>query len=160
MAYVRKRTEKSLLTCHVKCPILGEYANDSEFRIACHSVGDRAGVHAGRCGGPDRARNLEERLDSGTARHVDAVYWELTRLRLRGRICNGSVGLLAVCGMLLGATVMALFVGETSMPYTERIVPWTFLGAVGAFVFALLLFLAETLLATHTLRFGKVLPRK
>lgn len=53
----------------------------------------------------------------------------------------------------IGATVMALFLGETAFPRTERFVPAIFLGAVGAFVVALLLFLAETLLATHTLRF-------
>jgi Protein of unknown function (DUF2721) len=108
----------------------------------------------------DRARELEERLESAAAKNPDAAYWELDRLKLRGRICNWSVGLLAVCGMLIGATVMVLFVGETSLPRTELIVPWTFLGAVGAFVLALLLFLTETLLATHALRFGKDLSRK
>jgi predicted ABC-type sugar transport system permease subunit len=38
-------------------------------------------------------------------------------------------------------------------------VPWTFLGAVALFVLALLFFLAETLLATHVLRFGRNLQR-
>lgn len=108
----------------------------------------------------DRARELEERLEAGTATNAKAAYWELDRLKLRGRVCNWSVGLLAVCGMLIGATVMALFVGETALPRTERLVPWTFLGAVGLFVLALVLFLAETLLATHALRFGRNLPRK
>jgi hypothetical protein len=103
----------------------------------------------------DRARELEERLESATAKNPEAIYWEIGRLKLRGRICNWSVGLLAVCGVLIGATVMVLFVGETYLPRTERVVPWTFLGAVSAFVFALLLFLTETLLASHTLRFGK-----
>lgn len=103
----------------------------------------------------DRARVLEERLESATARDLRAIHWELDRLKLRGRICNWSVGLLAVCGMLIGATVMLLFVGETYLPRIERVVPWTFLGAVGAFVLALLLFLTETLLATHALRFGR-----
>lgn len=107
----------------------------------------------------DRARQLEERLELGTARRPEDAVRELQRLKLRGLICNWSVGLLAVCGMLIGATVMALFVGEFSMPHAERIVPWTFLGAVGIFVMALLLFLAETLLATHTLRFGGHPPR-
>lgn len=103
----------------------------------------------------DRARELEERLESATAKNPDMIHWELDRLKLRGRICNWSVGLLAVCGMLIGATVMLLFVGETYFPRIERVVPWTFLGAVGAFVLALLLFLTETLLATHALRFGR-----
>lgn len=108
----------------------------------------------------DRARDLEERLETTTASDPDAIYWELDRLKVRGRICNGSVGLLVVCGMLIGATVMVLFVGETYLPRIERIVPWTFLGAVSAFVLALLLFLTETLLATHALRFGGNLSRK
>lgn len=102
----------------------------------------------------DRARELDERLASGTARDPDDAVQELHRLKLRGRICNWSVGLLAVCGMLIGATVMVLFLGETSLPHAEHLVPWTFLGAVGIFVTALLLFLAETLFATHALRFG------
>ena len=53
----------------------------------------------------DRARVLEGRLESATAKNTDAVYWELDRLKLRGRVCNWSVALLAVCGMLIGATV-------------------------------------------------------
>ena len=108
----------------------------------------------------DRARVLEERLAAGAAANEKAYYWELERLKLRGRICNWSVGLLAVCAMLIGATVMALFVGETGLPSTERLVPWTFLGAVGIFVLALIFFLIETLLATHALRFGRNLKRE
>jgi len=108
----------------------------------------------------DRARELEERLASGTLINPDAAYWELNRLKLRGRICNGSVGLLGICGMLIAATVMVLFLGETVFPRSERLVPWTFLGALGIFVIALVLFLLETFLATHTLRFGKPPDRK
>lgn len=108
----------------------------------------------------DRARELEERMEANTVMNVEAAHWELDRLKLRGRICNWSVGMLAICAMLVGATVMALFVGETTLPRMERVVPWTFLGAVGLFVIALIFFLVETLLATHTLRFGRNLTRK
>src|SRR5688500_9093855 len=94
----------------------------------------------------DRARELEERLMAGTQLNPDAAYWELDRLKLRGRICNWSVGLLGVCGMLIAATVMVLFLGETVSPRSERLVPWTFLSALGIFVIALLLFLLETFL--------------
>jgi Protein of unknown function (DUF2721) len=103
----------------------------------------------------DRARELEGRTEASSAKDTARVHWELDRLRLRGRICNASVALLVLCGMAIGATVMALFIGETGSPRTEKLVPALFLGAVGAFVLALLLFLAETLLATHTLRFKK-----
>ena len=108
----------------------------------------------------DRARELEERLESGSLVDTHAVYWELNRLKLRGRICNWSVGLLGICGMLIAATVIVLFLGETALPHTEQLVPWTFLGALGIFVMALMFFLLETFLATHTLQFEKKLPRK
>ena len=103
----------------------------------------------------DRARSLEERLAAGEIRNEENAYWELKRLRLRGRVVNWSVGLLVVCAVLIGMTVMTLFIGETTAPYTERLVPWSFLGGITCFVLALLCFLAETLLATHTLRFAR-----
>ena len=108
----------------------------------------------------DRARNIEERLRAGTAPDADADYWELDRLKLRGRVVNWSVALLTLCATLIATTVLALFLGETSAPRSEGLVPWSFLGGVTCFVLALLCFLAETLLASHTLRFGKNLPPK
>ena len=108
----------------------------------------------------DRARELEERLDSGAPVDTQAVYWELNRLKLRGSICNGSVALLGICAMLIAITVMVLFLGETALPRSEQLVPWAFLGALGLFVMALMLFLLETFLATYTLRFQRKLPRK
>ncbi len=108
----------------------------------------------------DRARVLEERLESSAPINVKAASWELKRLKLRGRICNWSIGMLGICGMLIAATVMVLFMGETVSPRSERLVPWTFLSALALFVAALLFFLLETFLATHTLRFGRNLTRK
>ncbi len=108
----------------------------------------------------DRARSIEDRLATGVISDADAAYWELNRLRLRGRVVNWSVGLLVVCAMLIGATVMTLFLGETLVPHSERLVPWSFLGGITSFVLALMCFLAETLLATHTLRFAKSPPPK
>ena len=101
----------------------------------------------------DRARGLEERLEAGTVANVDAAYWELERLRVRGRFVNAAVGLLVVCAMLIGATVVTLFLGETLAPTSERLVPFSFLGGIVCFVLALIFFLVETLLASHTLRF-------
>jgi hypothetical protein len=101
----------------------------------------------------DRARDLEERLDAGTLNNHDAAFWELKRLKLRGSVVNWSVALLTLSATLIGATVMALFLGETTAPHSEQLVPWSFLGGVFCFVLALLCFLAETLLAAHTLDF-------
>jgi Protein of unknown function (DUF2721) len=101
----------------------------------------------------DRARDLEERLDAGTINNHDAAYSELGRLKLRGSVVNWSVALLTLSATLIGATVMALFLGETTLPHSEQLVPWSFLGGVICFVLALLCFLVETLLASHVLNF-------
>ena len=103
----------------------------------------------------DRARDVEERLAAGTVANVDAAYWELDRARLRGWIVNCALAFLTVSATLIGATVMTLFVGETTSPRTEAVIPWTFLGGLISFILALLSFLTETLLATHVLKFGK-----
>ena len=103
----------------------------------------------------DRARSIEDRLVVGAIPNEDAAYWELNRLRLRGRVVNWSVGLLVTCAMLIGITVMTLFLGETTAPHSDRLVPWSFLSGITCFVLALMCFLAETLLATHTLKFAQ-----
>jgi hypothetical protein len=108
----------------------------------------------------DRARYIEDLLAAGSAPNPDAAYWELNRLRLRGRVVNWSVGLLVVCAMLIGTTVMTLFLGEMLVPHSEHLVPWSFLSGISSFVLALMCFLAETLLATHTLRFAEPPARK
>ncbi|MDB5810096.1 MAG: hypothetical protein JWN94_2218 [Betaproteobacteria bacterium] len=108
----------------------------------------------------DRARSIEDRLAAGSVPNEEAAYWELNRLKWRGQVVNWSVGLLVVCAMLIGTTVMTLFLGETLAPHSERLVPWSFLGGITSFVLALMCFLAETLLATHTLRFAEPPARK
>ena len=108
----------------------------------------------------DRARDLEERLAAGTIANEDAAYWELDRARLRGWIVNTALAFLTISAALIGATVMTLFVGETSSPRTEALIPWSFLGGLTSFILALLCFLTETLLATHVLKFGKRPPHR
>ena len=108
----------------------------------------------------DRARSIEDRLVVGAIPNEDTAYWELNRLRLRGRVVNWSVGLLVTCAMLIGITVMTLFLGETTAPHSDRLVPWSFLSGITCFVLALMCFLAETLLATHTLKFAQPPARK
>jgi hypothetical protein len=103
----------------------------------------------------DRAREVEERIAAGTVANEDAAYWELGRARLRGWVVNCALGLLTISAALIGATVMSLFVGETSSPRTEALIPWSFLGGLISFILALLCFLTETLLAVHVLKFSK-----
>lgn len=108
----------------------------------------------------DRARLLEERLEAQTIKNVEAAYLELDRLKLRGRLVNWAMALLTVCSVLIGVTIMALFLGETTALHTLGMVPASFLSGVLCFVLALSSFLAETFLATRVLQFGKHLRRE
>ncbi len=102
----------------------------------------------------DRARWIEERLDLQRIRNEEAAYWELKRLGLRGSVVNWSIALLVLCALFIGATVAGLFLDEILDSYNGRLVPWSFLGGIFCFSLSLISFLAETLLATHTLRFS------
>ena len=106
----------------------------------------------------DRGRVLEERLDDidkPEAPHEAHIHVEMQLLRRRGRLVNASMTLLTLAALLIGATVLELFLVETTTARTSSLVPWTFMSGVACFVFALLCFLVETLLAGRTLNFGK-----
>jgi hypothetical protein len=109
----------------------------------------------------DRARNLEERIHEGLLVDqpaVEATYLELSRLKVRGRVVNASVGLLALSAMMIGATVLSLFLGETTASQVSPLASVTFLSGVVCFVLALFCFLLETLLAGYTLQFREKPP--
>ena len=104
----------------------------------------------------DRARILEDRIEA--AQPGDAMtpaYDELGRLRVRGRLVNGCIGLLTFCAILIGLTIVALFLGETTAMQILRLATLSFLSGVVCFLLALLCFLTETLLATRILKFAQ-----
>ena len=102
----------------------------------------------------DRARDVEERLIADGVLSEAAARQELRLARVRGWVVNIALGLLTVSAALIGATVMTLFVGGLGSARSETLISWSFLGGVVSFIFALLCFLTETLLATRVLRFG------
>ena len=106
----------------------------------------------------DRARFLESRLETGGVeeRRVARMYDELRRLRHRGWLVNGCLALLTFCAILIGTTIILLFLGETSELPIFRIATVCFLAGVICFLSALVCFLAETLLATHLLNFAEL----
>jgi hypothetical protein len=104
----------------------------------------------------DRARLLEERIKKNT--HPESVeddYAELTQLRTRGLLANSSIGLLTLCSFLIGITIIVLFLGETTNFQMLRISIGSFLAGVVCFLMALGCFMAETLIATRVLNFGR-----
>ncbi len=112
----------------------------------------------------DRGRILEERIaalpDGEVLPHAEEVQRELTRLRQRGRVVNMAMIMQTLAATLIAATVITLFLGETTAARTNVLVPWTFMSGVACFVLALLCFLVETLLAGLALNFGRVPRRK
>lgn len=106
----------------------------------------------------DRARFLEGRLETDAVEPVRAakMYDELRRLRHRGWLVNGCLALLTFCAILIGTTIVLLFLGETSELPIFKIATVCFLAGVVCFLSALVCFLAETLLATHLLKFAQL----
>lgn len=105
----------------------------------------------------DRARFLENRLETGEIDEPRAakMLGELRELRQRGWLVNGCLALLTLCAMLIGITIILLFLGETSELPTLKIATVCFLSGVVCFLLALVCFLGETLLATRLLNFAQ-----
>ena len=104
----------------------------------------------------DRARTLEERIDAHPdSKHAQAHYAELGRLRQRGWLINACIALLTFCGMLIGLTILELFLSETTNLQVFRLTTISFLLGIACFVLALMTFLVETMLSTRSLTFGR-----
>ena len=111
----------------------------------------------------DRARLLEERIEkigeSPGTNHSEAkvaqAYTELQELRKRGLLSNFCIALLTLCGLLIGLTIIVLFLGETTSFQGLRLAMVCFVSGVVSFLLALVCFLAETLIATRLLNFKR-----
>ena len=104
----------------------------------------------------DRARLLEHQIEAAPpANPMLAAYAELKQLRARGVLVNGCITLLTLCALLIGLTILALFLGETTEMQILRLATIAFLASITCFLLALLCFLAETVLATRILKFAR-----
>ena len=102
----------------------------------------------------DRARLLDERVRTSTDAEASArMIEELLLLRKRGRIANFSIACLALCGCLIGVTIISLFLGQTWEMKWHLVALVCFLAGVLSFLAALGSFLWETILAMHLLNF-------
>lgn len=119
------------------------------------AVAGMIGVIAGRLARIiDRARLVEEKAFAG-ADHafLQRARVELAQLRLRGRLANSGIALLTLCAVLIGATIIVLFVGETTEFESGKLAVIGFLCGVVSFLLALFCFLVETVIATRLLNF-------
>lgn len=119
------------------------------------AVSGMIGAVAGRLGRIiDRARTVEDRArDSSDSELLMRSAVELRELRSRGRLANGCIALLTTCALLIGVTIILLFVGETTSAKIDRYAVISFLLGVACFLAALLCFLAETVIAARLLNF-------
>lgn len=102
----------------------------------------------------DRARKVEDLArNSSDETLLMRSHAELTTLRKRGRLVNGCLALLTLCGLLIGLTIILLFIGETTEIHSERWAIGSFLSGVVCFLSALVCFLVETVVATRLLNF-------
>jgi MFS family permease len=124
------------------------------------AVAGMIGVVAGRLARIiDRARVVEEKgLASTDAAYLARARTELAQLRRRGRLANGGIALLTLCAVLIGTTIIVLFVGETTEFESGKLAVAGFLCGVVSFLLALVCFLVETVIATRVLNF--YLPEK
>ena len=106
----------------------------------------------------DRARVLEGSLAADPV-SMSHVHLELKQLRLRGTLVNTCIALLTLCALLIGLTIMTLFLGETTEMVVFRLAALLFLSGVSCFLLALVCFLTETLVATRILRFGRQIAK-
>ncbi len=119
------------------------------------AVAGMIGVIAGRLARIiDRARVVEEKaMDTLDSAYVERARTELRQLRLRGRLANSGIALLTLCAFLIGATIIVLFVGETTEFESGKLAVGGFLCGVVSFLLALACFLVETVIATRLLNF-------
>ncbi|MBY0453938.1 MAG: DUF2721 domain-containing protein [Burkholderiaceae bacterium] len=108
----------------------------------------------------DRARVVEDRAQrSQDAECLRLATLELGYLRTRGRLANGCIGLLTLCGFLIGLTIVFLFLGETIDFQSHVLAMGGFLTGVVSFLLALVLFFIETVMATRLLNFHMLTPQ-
>ena len=101
----------------------------------------------------DRARVLEERARlSQDPVFVQRAAIELVQLQLRGQLSNVAIVLLTLCALLIGVTIIVLFLGETMGLESARLGVFGFLSGVASFLLALMCFMWETVLATRMLQ--------
>lgn len=105
----------------------------------------------------DRSRAIQKELSAGDALHSSArvaYEVELINIAKRGRYINISMIFLVICAILIGLTVLELFLAETSAGQVliTRLVLYTFVGGIASFILALISLLIEVLIASYSIR--------
>ena len=117
------------------------------------AVGTIIGVLSSRLGRVvDRSRALEDRLRQLAPEGQKAVREELNVLARRVRLVYGSMTLAVICALFVGLLIAVAFVDAFVAIDLSKFIGLLFIGAMLAFILALMVFLREIFLAVASAR--------
>ncbi|MGB3753380.1 MAG: DUF2721 domain-containing protein [Parerythrobacter sp.] len=100
----------------------------------------------------DRSRHLQGIHTETTGVAHDKVVAELRTVAHRIDLINRAMFLLVLSGLVVGLTVVLLFIGEAGGVSLAQAAAAAFIVSIGLLMFALVLFLAEARAASNSLR--------
>ena len=107
----------------------------------------------------DRARAMEDRLETAGPEQADDLHQRLRVLSKRATLMNRAIGLSVTSGLLVSLVVAALFVSNSLSINLAAPITITFVVALLSLAAGLVYFLREVILATSSLTFGGVRRR-
>jgi hypothetical protein len=118
-------------------------------------VGATLNVLAARIGRIiDRARQMEDRLESASPAQSLLLHARLRVLSKRASLINRAIGLCVLCGLLVSLVVAALFVSTALHIDLAAPIAIAFVVALLSLAAALVYFLREVFIATEQQTFG------
>ncbi len=124
-------------------------------------VGTTLNVLASRIGRiSDRARMMEERLDTASPELAEELHARLRVLFKRATLINRAIALSVTCGLLVSLVVAALFVTSSLRLDLALPIAIAFVLALLSLAAAMVYFLREVFIATSSLSFGGSRPRR
>ncbi len=100
----------------------------------------------------DRSRQLQDRHTATSGPDHDAVVIEMRAIAQRIHLITRAIFLLVLSGLTIGVTVAVLFLEEFVAIRLQVVAAGLFLIAISLLMWALMLFLAETRVASAQLR--------
>ena len=99
----------------------------------------------------DRARALNERLETAAENRMPAIHAEMRTLAQRRRMINLAITFGTTAALLVCVSIATVFLGAVMKASVAMAVASLFILAMAAFVAALVCFLREVLLAVRSL---------
>jgi MFS family permease len=102
----------------------------------------------------DRARVLENLLETSEGARLERMHLELSFLARRAKLIYRAVALGVITALLICTVIAILFISAFTHVDVGLVVAALFIAAMASLITALLLFLREVFLATRVLKIG------